>query len=106
MMCPCCNQPINADRAPMESLREVGLSGTQRRILTILVDANGRYVDKGFMIDTIWGRAAHGGSSDPDSILGTLYARIRKSIEPYGWTISRDIRGRGAEGRHRIERFP
>lgn len=105
MMCPCCNQPINADRASMDALVELRLTSLELAVLQTLIDAYPRYVQRGRLIDAVWGDDIDGGPENATNILFIVSGRLRKKIEPYGWTISRNVKGLGSQKRHRLEPY-
>lgn len=103
-ICPCCNQPIIAGRAPIEALEAAPLAAVPRTIVNKLVRAYPRFVSAEALVAEVYS-----GSHEPDfarSAISVQLSRVRDKIAPYGWTVTRGRPGRGNTSSHRLEPLP
>ncbi|WP_309086411.1 helix-turn-helix domain-containing protein [Chelativorans sp.] len=99
--CPCCGQPINAGRAPIEALDAAPLATVPRTIVNALAEAYPRSVPAEFLIERIYS-----GSHEPENArtaLNVQLSRLRDKLALYGWTIPRGPTGRGNRASYKLE---
>lgn len=92
--CPCCGGHIG-EAASIDSVSDAISSPTRNAILEMLARSIGRPVRRDAMIDRLYGDRADGGPDRAVNILMVQVSRLRREIEPFGWTISN---GRGGSG--------
>lgn len=100
-ICPCCGQPVNAGRAPIEALDAAPLATVPRAIVNALVKAYPRALSADALIS-----AVYSGAREPEYARGAISVqlnRIRDKLALYGWTVSRGAGGRGNTSMHRLE---
>lgn len=99
-LCPTCNRPMEAARAPIEGLASASLGPIERRIVEILVRAYPRSISADRMADMVYSDDRSGGPDNPGISISVTMIRLREKLPPFGWTIPRARRGRGSEGYH------
>lgn len=90
--CPCCNSQIKAP-PDVSSLAEVG-GGLGRQIVKALVAVYPRGLEREQIVERIYA-----GSQAPltvEWVIAVQMGRLRKLLEPHGWTIPRQ----GGKGGH------
>lgn len=91
--------------AAIDALNEAGLDNQMRIIVEELAKVYPRSVGKGRLIDALWGLDPNGGPDNPDNVLAARISVIRGRLQPLGWTIPRNMVGRGIYGRYRLEQI-
>lgn len=99
MICPCCGHPITA---PIQARELAGAFGpTHFRSLSIaLAEAYPRALTKDQLLGVMYA-----GAREPEGAYEVLKAtlpKLRKALQPYGWTVSKSSGGRGQHGRYRL----
>lgn len=89
VICPCCLQPMPADRAPVDALELAPLSPLQRRIVKALASSYPRRVTMQQLIDACYWDDPEGGPVTAETVIRKMLHEIRKKLPPYGWTIPR-----------------
>ena len=89
-VCPCCGSEI--DQTPALGLVEV-VQGLSRTLVTELAMAYPGTVSMERLIDVLYGDDPQGGPLSADNAISVYNWRIRKVIEPLGWTIPRQNHG-------------
>lgn len=82
--CPCCGQPV--DRMPAKGLAEL-VDGYRRRIVEELASVYPGSMTMEQLIHALYGDDPEGGPLAADNSISVYNWRIRKVIEPHGWTI-------------------
>lgn len=100
--CPCCNRPMDAAYAPIESLSEGRLEPQMRAIVSALSKAYPRPVSHSALFDILYGDDPNGGPENPRNVVAVRIWKVRKQIEKYGWTIPHNNGGIGSNGRYRL----
>ena len=98
ILCPCCNRPMEADKAPVAALTAAPVWGQHKTILDALASAYPRYVEQSFLIDLLYSNDPDGGPICANNIVRSRVVGLRKTIREYGWTI-----GKYTTGRYRLE---
>lgn len=104
VLCPCCGQSVNADKAPIEALEAAPLATVPRTIVNALVKSYPRAISAEFLVERIYS-----GAREPADARGTLAVQIvflRKKLTPYGWTIPKGVGGRGNRAFYKLEPLP
>lgn len=70
-----------------EELSASTLPGLQRRILQRLAKARGAFVQRELLINTLYGDRIDGPPDAADASVPAMVSRLKRAIEPYGWTI-------------------
>jgi hypothetical protein len=102
--CPCCGQPMNAGKAPIDALEAAPLSAVKRTIVRRLAKAYPRSVSADALIDEIYR-----GSREPENArtaLNVQISRLRDKLPLYGWTIPRAPDGKGNLAVYKLEPLP
>lgn len=102
--CPCCGQPMNAGKAPIDALEEAPLSAVKRTIVRRLAKAYPRSVSAEALIEEIYS-----GAREPEkarNILSIQLNRLRRDLSQYGWTIPRAPGGKGNLAVYKLEPLP
>lgn len=86
-ICPCCNRPMEASKAPLDALAAAPIWGQQRTILDALAEAYPRFVQTSFIIDRLYGDDPNGGPICADNIIANRVVHLRRKLAAYGWTI-------------------
>lgn len=84
--CPCCGGFIGEAAKPEDV--SVGLRGHKRTMFKVLSRNIGRPVSKEDFIREMYGMRADGGPDDAGNVVCVEMLRLRRAIEPFGWTIS------------------
>ena len=92
--CPCCGGHIG-EAAPLSALVEAVSSPTRRAIVELLSARAGRPVMRDAILERVYGGRADGGPDTADKVIMTQVSRLRREIEPFGWTITH---GKGGSG--------
>ena len=95
VICPACGNSINADAAPIESLKYAQLSEMERRITDALSDKYPLGLSKNEIIDVLYGSDPEGGALTASETVPVLVSRIRDKLAPFGWSIPKHHGGRG-----------
>ncbi|WP_105436387.1 winged helix-turn-helix domain-containing protein [Neorhizobium tomejilense] len=91
--CPCCGGFIG-EAAPISTIVESMNSRVSRRLLERLGRKPGASVSRDAIIDYCYSDDPTGGPERADNVFRVMVCRLRKVIEPYGWTIQ-CVTGRG-----------
>lgn len=98
--CPCCGSLV--DQMPALGLAEF-LDGYRRKIVEELASVYPGSMTMAEMIHALYGDDPDGGPLAADNSISVYNWRIRKVIEPHGWTIP----VQGKAGAHfRLQRLP
>lgn len=84
--CPCCGGHIGEAARP-DDVR-LGLRGHKRTMFDVLAKRIGLPVTKHDMVNAMYSGRADGGPDDAGNIVSVEMLRLRRSIEPFGWTIT------------------
>lgn len=99
--CPCCHQPINADRLPVTALSDVEMPLIPRLIVEALIKVYPRSITGDQLVMKVYS-----GAREPEFArngISVQLIHLRKYIEPYGWTIPRGKGGRDNLARYKLE---
>jgi DNA-binding response OmpR family regulator len=99
--CPCCGSDIG-EAASLDAVAEAVSSPTRNTILEMLARNIGRPVRRDTMIDRLYGDRPDGGPDAASSILMVQVSRLRREIEPFGWTVSNGKGGAGDRAQWRL----
>lgn len=99
--CPCCGGDIG-EAASLEAVAEAVSSPTRNTILSMLIRSIGRPVLRDAMIDRLYGDRADGGPERAANIIMVQVSRLRREIEPFGWTITNGKGGAGENAQWRL----
>ena len=103
LCCPTCGHAVHD--VPMAALADVKLSPQLRTMLQSLVRVYPRFMERDRLFDDLYAFDPNGG---PDNIavnIGVRMYHLRRSIEPFGWTVSNARYGRGVKGRYRLQKI-
>ena len=103
ILCPCCQQPVNADKISADALREAPMERRMRDLLDALVRAYPRSVTIDHLADCLYAADPNGGPDNPGNSIRVYISRLRKILPQYGWTIPSNRSGFGAHSRYRLE---
>jgi hypothetical protein len=98
--CPCCNSRIPAP-PKVEALADLG-AGHLRKILLALIDA----YPKGLTREQIIGHMYDIDADVPltvEYVVSTQMGNIRKLLQPYGWTVPKNVAGGHAIAVYRLQ---
>lgn len=101
MICPCCNQPVEG--VSPHALLDIALTNQEKIVLEQLINGYPRRVARDHLIDAIYGDRADGGALTAPNVISVLIGKIRKKVEPHGWTIPCSKGGTGHYGAYSIE---
>lgn len=96
--CPCCGKPLDG-ALPAESLAEVPASPIDRAILATLIEAYPAAVEPHLLLIGVYSNSAKGAANT----LSVHISRLRKTLQPYGWTIPYNSGGPGNAARYRLK---
>jgi hypothetical protein len=99
-LCPTCNRPMEATRAPIEGLTSAVMGPIERRIVEALVRAYPRSITRDRMVDIVYADERDGGPDRAQVIMSILMGRLRPKLVQFGWTIPKARSGKGSEGYH------
>lgn len=100
-LCPCCGQEVETGKTPVDALRDAQMGSVPRTIITALAEAYPRAVGAEHLIERVYQ-----GDNEPAwarSGISVQIYRIRKKIEPFGWTVTKGRPGRGNTSRYKLE---
>lgn len=100
-VCPCC-QGFIGEAAPIEMVLERVPRGQQKAILGLLSQRIGRTVAKSSMMSALFDARPDGGPELADNVINAQMCRLRKLVEPHGWSIITTGGGRGSETFYRL----
>ena len=101
--CPCCGAPINAEAVPVKALAHVRLGHVQGAVLRIMIAAFPEKVQSERLQNAVYGAADDAPENTSQGIKWAV-SELRKSLRPYGWTVSKSERG-PILGAWRLERL-
>lgn len=97
--CPVCGGHLA--QVPVEVLLDIRLPNQNRFVLQELIRLYPRSVSKDRLLDALYGHvrtpAAEGNG------LNVILSRLRKELQPYGWTVSSARDGFGASTGHGLK---
>ena len=96
--CPCCHQPIEGVRMPVEALSSTRLLKRQRTIVAALAQAYPHPVEIADLVDATYGADPDGGPDLADKAVRSAIAHIRQRLKEHGWAVSK-----GSRRRYRLE---
>lgn len=99
--CPTCGGYLG-EAAPLEAVRERISSGLTMTIYDVLSRSSGRLVSPDAILGAMYGGSADGGPLNANAVLHVTVSRLKKQIEPFGWTISSVGRGSGNRASYRL----
>lgn len=99
MKCPCCGQSIND--LPIEALRELSLTRTEKRLVDVLIAAYPNALQMPDVVAAVYGTARL--PDDASGVMRTMASRVRPRMKAIGWTISKS-HGQGIRGGFKLER--
>lgn len=88
--CPCCGGPMSADIRVVEALY---LPNYERRVLDALLSAFPRAMYCESIASVIYSLAPNGGPVSGRNNVHVYLHRIRRKLEPHGWTVGSDYQG-------------
>ena len=100
VLCPTCHRPMSA-HAPVDALKDARLEPQCRLIVDLLASAYPRAVSLERIYDELYGFDPNGGPDNPSGVVAVRITKLRRQIEPYGWTVPYN-RGLGGSGRYRL----
>lgn len=100
--CPHCHTKL-ADPAPLSALADVQLGFHMRNMLDALVKAYPGGITRNKMVDVLYAGAAV--TLTADNIVSVTVIRLRKHLEPHGWTMRRNRAAPGVEGQYKLEKI-
>lgn len=89
IVCPCCGRGLRAPSLPLQGLLSVPLPKAGRRIVEALVKAFPRAVPMAVLLDAVYFDDPEGGPATADNVVRVAMIRVRRELEPLGWTIPR-----------------
>lgn len=93
VICPNCGFK-HAAEPYAEELYDLRLPNLERSALARLISARGGIVSNNQLVDHLWGDSIDGGPDGARHTVMSYMSKIRRKIEPLGWSIS----GRKFEG--------
>lgn len=93
MKCPCCGH--NATEVSLEALDFVYLTPQERRIVHTLADVYPRRLSAEQIADRVYADDPDGGPIGARKSIGVHLHRLRKKIQPMGWTAGSIAWGHG-----------
>jgi DNA-binding response OmpR family regulator len=100
LSCPCCGHNIGS-AAPLDAVQGA-LTGHMRSIFDELSRRPGQMVSKERLLSAMYDADWSGGPENAEHVMFINIHRMRKKIEPFGWTIVSRGRGRGNVGLYRL----
>jgi DNA-binding response OmpR family regulator len=92
--CPTCGGHI-AEAAGLDAVREAVTAPAQRLIFDMLSKRAGQPVERDRIMSRVYGDRADGGPERGDVVLKVHVSKLRKKLEPFGWTITNSRGGSG-----------
>lgn len=102
MKCPCCGGEV--DEVPIDALNDIQMSAVGRTILRQLQAVYPSGVSKTKLIFEIYGMRDNQPDTAPN-VVTIAVGRLRKHIEPHGWTIPANQGGKEVGAVYRLERL-
>lgn len=99
--CACCGGFIG-EASSIDFVRDNISPGHQRRIFDRLAARIGRDVSKDVLVDALYADRADGGPTHAENIVSIEITRLRRAIEPFGWSLISRGRGSGNKAHYRI----
>lgn len=99
--CPCCNQPIQSDKAPIVDLEAAPWTKCERAIIASLVAAYPKYCTKQQLVAAIYSDGFR--PADPFANLNVFMTHIRKKLPAFGWQLPSQTGGRRNYGYYYLE---
>lgn len=100
--CPTCGQPLPKARADLAVLAGLRLGRVEMRALGAMVRAYPRAVTHGALLEALYGDDPSGGPLLADDVVRTVMRRLREKLKPFGWTIPREVGGKGIRADRRL----
>ncbi|MER9355534.1 helix-turn-helix domain-containing protein [Mesorhizobium sp. M0514] len=101
-LCPCCNRPMEAGRAPIDGLAGAALTNQQRQMVAEMVRVYPKSVSRDRLFDILYQLDPDGGPESISNNVAVRIHKIRKVIERFGWTIPKQHGGTGIKGFYRL----
>lgn len=100
-ICPCCGGFIGEAAAPVHVSKLLG-NGYRRTLFEYMSRHVGEVVERDVLMAAIYGNRKDGGAMTAGEIVVNEMGRLRRAIEPYGWTIDGASPGRGRKAVYRL----
>jgi DNA-binding response OmpR family regulator len=101
-LCPTCNRPMEAARAPIEALSSAAFTHQQRQMVVELMRAYPKAVSRNRLFALLYDLDPNGGPENVSNAIAVRINKIRNAIERFGWTIPRQRGGVGIQGLYRL----
>lgn len=86
-------------------LSDPKISPYRMTLLRTLIEDYPNLVPMSKIIREIYASDPHGGPERPHNVVSMMISKLRKQIQPYGWTITPSASGRRGTGRYKLERY-
>lgn len=95
--CPTCGAATES-AMPVNSLADLQLGSVEREIVAALVSVFPRHMLTERLADRVYADHPDGGPETGGRSLQVTICRLRKRLQPYGWTIPKGRSGPGSPG--------
>lgn len=94
MNCPCCGAEMHTPG--LAALRHVRVTPFQRKVLDVLINTFPKALSARQLANRVYADDPNGGPENSENCISVYLCRIRKAIQPLGWTAG--ARGNEQEG--------